>query len=176
MLAKLKKLLPILKKVIIKENGNHKGGNIVESFHFSINGTWNGNRNGSGHIRSKSGIDVEASVPKEFDGPGIGASPEDFLISASTNCYMITLAAMLDNRNIPVERLEVTSEGVVEKIEGKLKFKQIIHRPILHLSSMSDLTVDKVKEYAIRAEKACFISNTLRCSIDFSVEPEVVIV
>ncbi|MDP4086830.1 MAG: OsmC family protein [Bacillota bacterium] len=146
----------------------------MENFHFLINGTWQGDRNGTGHIRSESGINVDASVPKEFDGPGTGVSPEDLLISSSNNCYMITLAAMLSNRKIVLEKLEVTSDGVVERVDGKLNFKQIIHRPVMYVSRDADVTSDKLKEIAIRAEKACFISNTLRCSIEFSVEPEVV--
>ncbi|WML44246.1 OsmC family protein [Neobacillus sp. PS3-40] len=147
----------------------------MENFRFSINGTWQGDRNGTGHIRSKGGLDIEVSVPKEFDGPGIGSSPEELLISSSNNCYMITLAAMLSKRNIDVDKLEVVSEGVVESEDGKLNFKQIIHRPIFYVGKETDITSDKLKDIAVRAEKACFISQTLRCSIDFSVEPEVVL-
>ena len=147
----------------------------MDNFHFLINGTWQGNRNGTGIISSKGGLNQEVSVPKEFDGPGIGANPEELLISSSNNCYMITLASMLSNRKINVEHLEVNSEGVVERVEGKLKFKQIIHRPVFQLQKDSDVTPEKLKEIAVKAEKACFISNTLRCSIDFSVEPKVVL-
>jgi peroxiredoxin-like protein len=147
----------------------------MEQFRFSINGTWQGERNGTGNIRSNGGLNQEVSVPKEFDGPGIGANPEELLISSSNNCYMITLASMLSNRKMNIDQLEVNSEGVVERVEGKLKFKQIIHRPVFHLQKDSDITPEKLQEIAVRAEKACFISNTLRCSIDFSVEPTVVL-
>jgi uncharacterized OsmC-like protein len=82
---------------------------------------------------------------------------------------------MLSNRKMNIDQLEVNSEGVVERVEGKLKFKQIIHRPVFHLQKDSDVTSEKLQEIAVRAEKACFISNTLRCSIDFSVEPTVVL-
>jgi peroxiredoxin-like protein len=147
----------------------------MEQFRFSINGTWQGDRNGIGNIRSKGGLDQEVSVPKEFDGPGIGANPEELLISSSNNCYMITLASMLSNRQIKVDHLEVVSEGVVERVDGKLNFKQIIHRPVFHLQKDSEVSQEKLKEIAVRAEKACFISNTLRCSIDFTVEPSVIV-
>jgi len=141
---------------------------------FSINGSWQGDRNGTGHIQSPGGLDITVSVPKEFEGPGVGSSPEELLISSSNNCYMITLAAMLSNRKIELEKLEVESVGVVEKNEGKLKFKQIIHKPVMYIGANADVTAEKLEELAVRAEKACFISQTLRCSIEFSVEPKVV--
>jgi peroxiredoxin-like protein len=147
----------------------------MEQFRFTINGTWQGDRNGTGNIRSKGGLNQEVSVPNEFDGPGIGANPEELLISSSNNCYMITLASMLSNRQIKVVHLEVVSEGVVERVDGKLNFKQIIHRPVFQLQKDSEVSQEKLKEIAVRAEKACFISNTLRCSIDFSVEPSVIV-
>ena len=122
----------------------------MEHFRFTINGAWQGDRNGTGKIRSKGGLDIEVSVPKEFNGPGIGSSPEELLISSSNNCYMITLASMLSNRKIEVEKLEVVSEGVVERFDGKLNFKQIIHRPVFHLRKDSEISMEKLKEISVR--------------------------
>lgn len=147
----------------------------MEGYQFFINGSWNGDRNGTGIIKSSGGLNNAVSAPREFDGPGVGSNPEELLISSANTCYMITLAAMLSNRKIKVEKLEVESEGVLEKVEGKLKFKQIIHRPVIEIGSDSNVTVEKLEDLTVRAEKACFISNTLRNSIEFSVEPKLII-
>ncbi|MCH6264269.1 MULTISPECIES: OsmC family protein [Neobacillus] len=147
----------------------------MESFHFKVNGSWQGDRNGKGHIQTNGGLDIAVSAPADMEGPGIGSNPEELLISSSNNCYMITLGAMLGNRKIEVEKLEVVSEGVVDREDGKLKFKQIIHRPVFYISSDSGISPEKLQEIAVRAEKACFISQTLRPSINFSVEPNVVV-
>ncbi|WML48746.1 hypothetical protein RCG23_00960 [Neobacillus sp. PS3-34] len=40
----------------------------MELSHFTVKGTWEGDRNGVGKIQSSSGITIEASVPREFDG------------------------------------------------------------------------------------------------------------
>lgn len=143
------------------------------SHSFTIKGSWNGDRNGSGIIQSAGGLNTAVSAPKEFDGPGIGSNPEELLISSANTCYMITLAAMFSNRKIKVEKLEVVSEGVLDKVEGKLKFKEIIHRPFIEIKSEENVTVEKLQELTERAEKACFISNTLRNSIHFSVESKI---
>jgi peroxiredoxin-like protein len=145
----------------------------MESFHFSVNGKWKGDRNGAGSIRTN-GMSIDVSAPKELDGPGRGANPEELLTSAANNCYMITLAAMLSNRKIELDHFEVVSEAQVDRVDGKLQFKQIIHKPVLYMNADSEVTPEKLEEIAIRAEKACFISKTLRGNVEVSVEPKVI--
>lgn len=147
----------------------------MTSSYFIVNGSWHGNREGSGIIRLPGGSNLEVSVPKELNGPGIGTNPEELLVSSANNCYMITLAAMFSNRKIEVEKLEVSSEGVVEKVGGKLQFKQIIHKPVISIKAGSAVTVEKLEEIAFRADKACFIGNTLRSSIEISAQPKVIV-
>jgi peroxiredoxin-like protein len=144
-------------------------------FSFLIKGTWEGDRNGTGNIKSEGGLNLVVSAPKDFDGPGIGSNPEELLISSANTCYMITLAAILSNRKIKVEKLEVESEGILGKVEGTFTFKQIIHRPIITISSAENVSVEKLQELAVRAEEKCFISNTLRNSLEFAVEPKIII-
>jgi peroxiredoxin-like protein len=148
----------------------------METFHFTVKGAWKGDRNGTGTIQSAGGLDLTVSAPADMEGPGIGSNPEELLISAANNCYMITLGAMLGNRKIELEKLEVNSEGTVNREEGRLKFKQIIHRPVMYLKNGSEVTQEKLLEIAVRAEKACFISQTLRNNVEVSVEPSVEIV
>jgi peroxiredoxin-like protein len=148
----------------------------MTSSSFIVNGSWQGNREGTGIIRLPGGANLDVSVPKELDGPGIGTNPEELLISSANNCYMITLAAMLSNRKIEVEKLEVSSEGVVEKAGGKLQFKQIIHKPVISIKESTGVTVEKLEEIAIRADKACFIGNTLRNSMEISAQPKVIVI
>ncbi|NGY89437.1 hypothetical protein F3K44_01040 [Bacillus megaterium] len=60
-------------------------------------------------------------------------------------------------------------------MDRKLQFKQIIHNPVISIRTGSGVTVEKLEEIAVRAEKACFISNTLRNSIEISVQPKVIV-
>lgn len=145
----------------------------MESFHFSVKGKWKGDRNGEGNITTN-GMSIEVSAPKELDGPGVGSNPEELLTSAANNCYMITLAAMISNRKIELDHFEVVSEAQVDRNEGKLEFKQIIHKPVMYLKAGSETTPEKLEELAVRAEKACFISKTLRGNVEVSVEPRVI--
>ena len=137
---------------------------------FEVKGSWIGDRNGKGEITSN-GFKTTVSAPKELDGPGIGANPEELLISAATNCYMITLAAILSSRSIEYSHLEVVSEGKVSKEGNQLVFQKITHRPTIYISTSDKEMLEKIEQLTHRAKKACFISQTLSDSVEVTVEP-----
>lgn len=95
-------------------------------FHLSAN--WTGGRNSVGEINAGN-LKTQISIPPEMDGPGIGTNPDEMLLGAAATCYIITLAAMLERRNIPVASLTQNSEGIVEVDKGVITYKKIIHRP-----------------------------------------------
>jgi peroxiredoxin-like protein len=145
---------------------------IMENLTFTVHGVWHGDRLGEGNIEAD-GINTAVSLPKEMGGPGVGSNPEELLIAAATNCYMITLAAILSRRNVPYEKFEVKSVGHVSSDGKKLKFEQIVHKPVIVLQSSDSELRAQVEELTHRAEKACFISQTLRGNVEIAVEPEV---
>ncbi|MFS0862405.1 OsmC family protein [Fredinandcohnia sp. 179-A 10B2 NHS] len=142
---------------------------------FTVKGTWTGNRNGEGTI-STNGLQTVVSAPKELDGPGNGTNPEELLISSATTCYMITLAAVLSNREIEYIRLDVTSEGTVRKDGKRLVFEKITHKPVISVTQADKELVEKLEQLAHRAERACFISQTLKGNVEVIVEPSVKVI
>ncbi|MCH1627746.1 OsmC family protein [Ferdinandcohnia quinoae] len=139
---------------------------------FIVKGTWTGDRNGVGTITTD-GFQTKVSAPKQLEGPGIGANPEELLIASASNCYMITLAAILSNRNIEYTHLEIESEGTVLKDGKRLFFENIVHKPIITVNDLDTETKEKLEQLAHRAEKACFISQTLKGNVEVSVIPEI---
>jgi peroxiredoxin-like protein len=149
-----------------------KGVGRMENLSFTIHGVWHGDRLGEGNIEAE-GLNTAVSLPKEMGGPGVGTNPEELLIAAATNCYMITLAAILSRRNIPYEKFEVKSVGRESSDGKRLKFEQIVHKPVIVLKSSDPELQSQVEELTHRAEKACFISQTLKGNVDIAVEPDV---
>lgn len=139
---------------------------------FNITGRWEGNRNGSG-VMTTNGVNVPYSAPDSLEGPGIGSNPEELLITSASTCYMITLAAILSRRKINYSHLEINSEGIVVEEGNNLIFKEIIHRPVIFLSTGDEEKENEVIQLAQRAEKACFISQTIRPQITINVVPKV---
>lgn len=142
---------------------------------FIVKGTWTGNRNGVGTITTD-GLQTAVSAPMQLDGPGIGANPEELLIAAATNCYMLTLAAILSNRDLEYTHLEVVTEGTVGKDGKRLVFEKIVHKPVIFVNQADDELQEKLIQLAHRAEKACFISQTLKGNVEVTVEPVVKVV
>jgi peroxiredoxin-like protein len=139
---------------------------------FEVKGTWEGDRNGSGEITTE-GFQLKVSAPKELDGPGVGGNPEELLLSAAANCYMITLAAILSNRNVEYSHLEISSEGTVIKEGKRLLFKEILHKPTVIIPKATNEVIDQIEQLTHRAEKACFISQTINDSVSIKVEPTI---
>lgn len=140
---------------------------------FTVKGTWEGNRLGLGKIKGNDWESV-VSTPKQLDGPGTGANPDELLIAAAANCYLIALASILSNRKIEYIKLEITSEGLITQKGNHLHFEKIVHKPIVYVENLE--AEKSIKQLAERAEKACFISQTLRGNVEVSVEPSVRII
>ena len=139
---------------------------------FNIYGSWEGNRNGSG-VMATNGVNVPYSAPASLDGPGIGSNPEELMVASASTCYMITLAAILSRREIDYSHLEVVSEGIVHEEGNNLIFKEIIHKPVIFLNGGDEEKKKEVMQLANRAEKACFISKTIKPQITVSIQPEI---
>lgn len=139
---------------------------------FTINGKWDGDRNGTGKMKLNE-IEVPVSAPAQLAGPGVGTNPEELLISSAATCYIITLAAMLSKRNIEYTHLDIQSEGIVEKEGNTMTFKEIIHKPMIVLTKEDEELKQNVEQLTQRTEKACFIGQTLKPTITISVQPEI---
>jgi peroxiredoxin-like protein len=144
----------------------------VSEHRFQLEAAWQGGRLGTGELKAN-GLQTAISVPAELGGPGMGTNPEELQIGAAMNCYIITLAAILENRNISVKALTLQSEGVVTVENGNHVFRKIIHRPTVVLAEGDEKTVETVTKAAHRAEQACMISKALRGNVEITVEPTV---
>jgi len=144
----------------------------MREHHFHLEAVWSGGRLGTGELRGK-GLATAISIPGEMDGPGVGSNPEELLIGAAMNCYIITLAAILERRNLKVQSLTLQSEGIVTVEGGNFLFRQIIHRPAVVLAEGDEKTVDAAVHACHRAEQICMISKALRGNVDLQVEPTV---
>ncbi|SDX22361.1 peroxiredoxin, SACOL1771 subfamily [Marininema mesophilum] len=141
---------------------------------FRLTADWFGGRGGEGRIATGNLV-TKVSIPEDMKGPGIGTNPDEMMIGAAATCYIITLAAMLERKKIPVRDLTLETVGIVNvEITGQ-KFESITHRPkvVLH----HDVTVNQMEEARKAtevAEKRCMISNAIRGNVALAVEATVI--
>jgi peroxiredoxin-like protein len=137
---------------------------------YTVVGQWTGNRGGTGELALNQHT-VQFSVPGELGGAGVGTNPEQLLLSAAASCYLITLAILLTNRNIPYQRIELETEGLVENDSG-LRLDRIEHRPVVFIEQGQDEA--SILTLAEHAELTCMVSCALRGNVKIKVRPRVV--
>lgn len=146
----------------------------METFQFALRASWQGGRLGEGRIKTRA-LDTAVSVPAELGGPGAGTNPEELLLAAAANCYMIALASLLERKELGAASFECTSEGTVVRDGGRLQFRRIVHRPVIVLDGADEARQTLAKQCAARAEKACMISQALKGNVEVTVEPQVIV-
>ncbi|WP_053218025.1 OsmC family protein [Virgibacillus senegalensis] len=143
---------------------------------FHLKADWPGGRNTVGRIEAGN-LKTEISIPPEMDGPGVGTNPDEMLLGAAATCYIITLGAMFERASLPVESMDLHSEGIVDVTNGVFTYQKIIHRPTVVLkegSSETDLA--KAKKLVEKAEQSCMISRAVMGNVELSLEPDVSII
>ena len=140
--------------------------------HFHLKADWPGGRNSDGYIETGN-LKTKISIPPEMDGPGIGTNPDEMLLGAAATCYLITLAAMIERADLPLEKMSLESEGIVDVTKGIFTYKKIIHRPSVVLKrNASDKEHRQLKAIAEKAEKSCMISRAIQGNVEIELEPD----
>jgi peroxiredoxin-like protein len=138
----------------------------VAEHHFHLKADWPGGRNSEGYIEAGN-LKTKISIPPEMDGPGIGTNPDEMLLGAAATCYIITLAAMIERAALPLQEMELESEGIVDVTNGVFTYKKIIHKPIVSLedgaTEKEHKTLGKLVE---KAEKSCMISRAIKGNVE----------
>ncbi|ARI75989.1 OsmC family protein [Halobacillus mangrovi] len=140
--------------------------------HFHLKADWPGGRNEVGYIESDK-LKTKISIPKEMDGPDIGTNPDEMLLGAAATCYIISLAAMIERAGLPLESMDMESEGIVDVTDGVFTYKKIIHKPQVSLKSeASEKDLRKLKQLVEKAEKSCMISKAIQGNVDLELEAD----
>jgi peroxiredoxin-like protein len=114
--------------------------------------------------------DLTTAAPADFGGPGDAWSPEQLLVAAVEACFLLTFRAIAQASRIEFTSLAVDGEGVVDRVNGGMRFTEIVLRPRLALPAGVDAT--RVRRALEKAEKTCLVSASL--STPIRLEPELV--
>jgi peroxiredoxin-like protein len=114
------------------------------------------------------------SIPKEMGGPGIGTNPDEMLLGAAATCYLITLAAMMERNGLPVKKLSLESEGIVDVTNNIFTYASITHKPyILLMEEASEKDLELARKLAEKAETSCMISRAVAGNVVLSTVPRI---
>src|SRR5690625_2600058 len=138
--------------------------------HFFLKADWPGGRNNVGYIDAGK-LQTKVSIPPEMDGPGVGTNPDEMLLGAAATCYVITLGAMIERANLPLQEMSLESEGIVEVENNVITYKKIIHKPTVVLTNQaSEKNYQMLTKLVERAEASCMISRALKGNVEIELE------
>ena len=124
---------------------------------------------GSYAALASSGVaDLATAPPLEFDGPGDAWSPEQLLVGAVASCFAHTFRAVARASKIDFTALTVWGHGVVDRVDGVVRFTEILLQPRLTLP----LTVERprVERALEKAKHACLVSASLTAPVRIEAE------
>ena len=135
---------------------------------YQVTANWEAGRNGN---VSATGIQpaIPFSTPPEFQGIDGLWTPEHFLVAAVASCFVVTFYGVAAASKLEFSSLHVDMEGKLGKPEGKLRFTEIILRPILVVPPAAD--PERAKRILEKAKGNCLIALSLFCPV--FMEPQV---
>ncbi len=132
---------------------------------FKVKAKWVGGLDGHGSLQAK-GIETPFSAPEDLKGSGVGANPEELLLSAASGGFILTVGAALGFQKIPVNELSIESEGELV-VEGGMRVTKIHHSLVVVPARSEDS--EKIAAAISRAKEMCIISKALKGNVTITV-------
>ena len=109
-----------------------------------------------------------SAPPAQFGGPGDRWSPEDLLVAAIADCFVLTFRAIASASKFSWQGLACTVEGKLDRVERVTQFTRFEINATLTLGP--DVDAEKARRLLEKAESNCLISNALRASCHLTSE------
>lgn len=103
---------------------------------------------------------LESAAPKEFGGPGDQWSPEDLLVAAVSDCFVLAFRAIAAASKFEWIDLHVSTTGTLDKIDRAIQFTELKIAATLTLPSGAD--ENRAQRLLEKSEQVCFITNSLK--------------
>jgi peroxiredoxin-like protein len=121
---------------------------------------------GTGALQTND-LTLEISGPGSMGGRGVGASPEELLVSAVSACYVATLFGVLRGRRLAVDSVAVSASGTVTGFPGHARFARIVVNPTV--LGGEGARHAEYEAAAIVAHDRCFIGRALAPEVAYEV-------
>ena len=103
---------------------------------------------------------IASDAPREFGGPGDKWSPEDLMVAAIADCFVLSFRAIAAMSKFDWIDLRCEVAGTLDKVDRAIQFTGFDVHATLTVPSGAD--ENRAKRLLEKAEAACFITNTLK--------------
>jgi len=114
---------------------------------------------------------IESGPPKEFGGSGEQWSPEDLLVSAVADCFVLSFKAVATASKYQWTSLSCSVTGTLDKVDKAMQFTALSIKPSLTVPADAD--VDRAHKLLEKSEQVCFITNSLKADTELEIEIQV---
>lgn len=104
-----------------------------------------------------------SAPPESFGGPGDRWSPEDLLVAAVADCFILSFRAVARATHLSWNDLGVHATGELDRVDGITRFTAVNLDVVLVLPPGA--SPDSAKQALLRAERACLVSASLACPV-----------
>jgi organic hydroperoxide reductase OsmC/OhrA len=105
-----------------------------------------------------------------FRGDSRLHNPEDLLVASLSSCHFLSYLADAARAHVVVVDYEDHAIGTMAKIDGKIRFREVVLRPKVWVAQGTNL--EKARQLHHEAHEHCFIAN----SVNFPVNNEPAII
>lgn len=115
---------------------------------------------GNVQLQSDGCPDLQSAPPTEFGGPGDQWSPEDLLVAAVADCFVLSFRAIAGMSKFDWKSLSCRVDGTLDKVERNIQFTEFKVHARLMIPEGGD--ADRAQRLLEKAEQTCFITNSLK--------------
>lgn len=140
---------------------------MAREFRFPVQIDWQDGRRTIARVEGKQPIQI--ATPPEFKGtdPEL-LSPEDAFVAAAGSCLAVTIAALAEQDQLPLRKLDVRAEGVVgRRADGRFGFTRIEQTVELETEPGRE---DAARALVEKAEGSCLVAVSLALPVETTVE------
>jgi peroxiredoxin-like protein len=111
---------------------------------------------------------LQSAPPKEFGGPGDQWSPEDLVVAAAADCFVLSFRAIAAASKFEWDSLKCEATGELDKADGGVQFVGFKIKATLNVAADAD--VSRAESLLKKAKATCFITNSLKAAAELESE------
>ena len=127
-----------------------------------------GRASGHGELMTNGLRPLPTAAPREFDGPGDAWTPEALFLAAVNSCFLFTLRAVARAARLEFVEVTVSSDGIVDRRSGTIRFTDIVLRVTLTVSAEVDHA--RARDILEKTERAGLVSASIATPIRLETE------
>jgi organic hydroperoxide reductase OsmC/OhrA len=112
--------------------------------------------------------DIESTPPPEFDGPEGYWSPETLLVSAVSDCFILTFRGIAKANQLDWTKIKVETEGILDRVDRVTSFTEFHVKATLQILADSD--EEKAHRLLEKAKQGCLITNSFKAATMLTTE------